>query len=189
MIHPIADDSPYAATHITYRFGRFLLDGSRRLLLSGTETVPLPEKIFRILLLLLEADGRTVTKEKFSTEVWPDDPVSDANLTQHVFMLRQMLGERARQNTYVLSVAGKGYRLAVPVESKFGLTMKGSCERCRVALAAESNAYICSYECTFCAKCVAAMSGRCPNCSGELTRRPSRGAASVSGGGTELAAQ
>ncbi|WP_397391657.1 DUF1272 domain-containing protein [Pseudomonas oryzihabitans] len=37
------------------------------------------------------------------------------------------------------------------------------------------EALICSYECTFCAACAAGpLQGRCPNCQGELLRRPRR---------------
>jgi len=55
------------------------------------------------------------------------------------------------------------------------LEMRGTCERCNAALAPDaSNACICSYECTFCATCTDAMKGKCPNCGGELVRRPRR---------------
>lgn len=33
---------------------------------------------------------------------------------------------------------------------------------------------ICSYECTFCSRCTEEMSSICPNCGGELIRRPRR---------------
>ena len=36
------------------------------------------------------------------------------------------------------------------------------------------EAYICSYECTFCPECTAEMRSICPNCGGELVR-PCRG--------------
>ena len=54
------------------------------------------------------------------------------------------------------------------------LEMKGECERCGVALAADGEARICSYECTFCAACAADMGHVCPNCAGELVARPRR---------------
>lgn len=54
------------------------------------------------------------------------------------------------------------------------LSMKAKCERCGIGLAPEGEAYICSYECTFCADCTAEMQDRCPNCGGELLRRPRR---------------
>ncbi len=54
------------------------------------------------------------------------------------------------------------------------LTMKPACEKCEASLPADGEAYICSYECTFCADCVGVLEGRCPNCGGELLRRPRR---------------
>ncbi|HVH51845.1 MAG TPA: DUF1272 domain-containing protein [Gaiellaceae bacterium] len=54
------------------------------------------------------------------------------------------------------------------------LEMRESCERCGVALAADGEAVICTYECTFCADCGAAMDHVCPNCGGELVPRPKR---------------
>lgn len=58
------------------------------------------------------------------------------------------------------------------------LTMRHECDRCRAPLAARAEAYICSYECTFCPACVQAVGWQCPTCGGELARRPRR----VSGG-------
>jgi uncharacterized protein len=54
------------------------------------------------------------------------------------------------------------------------LELRAECERCGAALAADADARICSYECTFCPECAAAMDDVCPNCSGELVRRPRR---------------
>lgn len=56
------------------------------------------------------------------------------------------------------------------------LDMRTSCEHCTKALPMESEeAVICSYECTFCAACAAGpLQRRCPNCQGELVRRPRR---------------
>jgi uncharacterized protein len=54
------------------------------------------------------------------------------------------------------------------------LMMKAECEKCQTALAHGATAYICSFECTFCEKCTQAMKSVCPNCSGELVRRPKR---------------
>ena len=54
------------------------------------------------------------------------------------------------------------------------LKMKDRCEKCGKPLVHESEAYICSYECTFCADCARVINQKCPNCSGELVRRPRR---------------
>ena len=55
------------------------------------------------------------------------------------------------------------------------LEMRQVCEKCDASLPMHGEAYICSYECSFCAECTGAMDGRCPNCGGELVRRPRRG--------------
>jgi hypothetical protein len=52
------------------------------------------------------------------------------------------------------------------------LEMKGICERCQSQLDPRGDAYICSFECTFCPACAKALDGACPNCRGEIVRRP-----------------
>ena len=54
------------------------------------------------------------------------------------------------------------------------LDMKTRCERCKAELAADSHALICSFECTFCSDCALNLGRVCPNCGGELVRRPGR---------------
>ena len=55
------------------------------------------------------------------------------------------------------------------------LAMRPDCERCGCDLPAEdAGAFICSFECTFCASCAEALDDRCPNCGGELMDRPTR---------------
>lgn len=61
------------------------------------------------------------------------------------------------------------------------LQLRPNCERCNLDLPPDSPlALICSFECTFCADCVAQhLHGVCPNCSGELVRRPIRPVAAL----------
>jgi hypothetical protein len=54
------------------------------------------------------------------------------------------------------------------------LKMKSSCEKCHAAAELTGVAYICSFECTFCEACARRMGNVCPNCNGELVRRPTR---------------
>jgi hypothetical protein len=61
------------------------------------------------------------------------------------------------------------------------LQMRPGCERCDRDLPPDSAlARICSFECTFCAACAdGVLAGRCPNCGGELVRRPGRATAQL----------
>ena len=54
------------------------------------------------------------------------------------------------------------------------LEMRVQCERCHTAVGQGDLVFICSYECTFCPTCTMEMGQRCPNCGGELVRRPRR---------------
>jgi two-component system LytT family sensor kinase len=62
------------------------------------------------------------------------------------------------------------------------LEMKTRCGKCGVETRANDEVYICSYECTFCSACAAETQGKCPNCSGELVRRPRRAIPAEAGG-------
>ncbi|QFY60964.1 DUF1272 domain-containing protein [Rhizobium grahamii] len=61
------------------------------------------------------------------------------------------------------------------------LELRPNCECCDKDLPPDSSeAMICTFECTFCADCVAdVLGGVCPNCGGELVRRPVRPAAKL----------
>jgi hypothetical protein len=61
------------------------------------------------------------------------------------------------------------------------LQLRPGCECCDIDLPPDSLlARICSFECTFCADCAARrLGGQCPNCGGELVRRPIRPAAAL----------
>ncbi len=56
------------------------------------------------------------------------------------------------------------------------LTLKPNCECCAADVPPDSlDARSCSFECTFCKDCSDAIfGGTCPNCGGELLRRPRR---------------
>lgn len=56
------------------------------------------------------------------------------------------------------------------------LELRPNCECCDADLPPGStSAFICSFECTFCEACRNdRLKGACPNCGGELLRRPVR---------------
>ena len=63
------------------------------------------------------------------------------------------------------------------------LQLRPNCECCDTDLPGDSgDAWICSFECTFCEKCVhEILRGKCPNCGGEFVRRPRRSAEKLVG--------
>jgi len=61
------------------------------------------------------------------------------------------------------------------------LELRPNCECCDRDLPPESTeAYICTFECTWCRDCVETkLHGICPNCGGNLEKRPIRPAAKL----------
>lgn len=100
----------------TYAFGSFRFDPARGMLYRGDAAVPLPERLGQLLGLLIRANGMVLDKETIATRLWPAEyAVSDGNLCQYMYMLRQLLHERASDRNYVVTVRGKGYRFVAPI--------------------------------------------------------------------------
>jgi adenylate cyclase len=77
--------------------------------------VPLPERLFALLLALIQANGNVVSRETLARALSPGERVSEANLSQHVYMLRRILGERAKDRLYIMTAHNRGFRFASPV--------------------------------------------------------------------------
>jgi eukaryotic-like serine/threonine-protein kinase len=95
-----------------YQFGPFRVDPARETLLKEGVAVPLTPKTFQILLVLVRHGKEIVTKDDLMKTVWPDTFVEEANLSRNIFMLRKALGETAQDHRYIVTVPGRGYRLA-----------------------------------------------------------------------------
>lgn len=98
-----------------YAFGGFRLDPNRGLLTYGSEVVPLPDRLFALLLALISANGSVVTRESLARAMSPDDDMSEQSLAQHMYLLRRILGERARDRLYIMTVHSRGFRFTAPV--------------------------------------------------------------------------
>lgn len=98
-----------------YEFGTCRFDPARGLLSTGKAIVPLPGRLTQLLILLIHSNGNVIDKETIASKIWPDCAVSDGNLSQHVYMLRRLLVERARDRACLVTVRGKGYRFVAPV--------------------------------------------------------------------------
>jgi len=100
-----------------YRFGRFSLDAGGDVLLRDGEPVSLTPKAIRILAVLVERRGRLVTKEELMKEIWPDTFVEEANVTQHVSVLRKVLADVGEDGRSIIETFPKrGYRFVGEVE-------------------------------------------------------------------------
>jgi len=95
-----------------YEFGPFRVDPEKETLLRAGDPIPLTPKTFQILLVLVRHSKEVVTKDDLMKAVWPDTFVEEANLSRNIFMLRKALGSSSQDHRYILTVPGRGYRLA-----------------------------------------------------------------------------
>ena len=99
----------------SYAFGPFLLSPVNRLLLRKGKRVSLTPKTFDTLLLLVEGRGDLLLKEQLMNALWPDTFVEEANLAQHIAMLRKSLGDGINGERYIETVPKRGYRFSAQV--------------------------------------------------------------------------
>lgn len=99
-----------------FAFGAFLLVPERRLILEHNCPVTLGNKVFDLLVALVEHRDRDMSREQLKSIVWPSRRViADHNLSVALSTLRRALGDRAGSAGYIATVPGRGYRFVTPV--------------------------------------------------------------------------
>lgn len=88
------------------------------MLLHDGNGLHLPPKELHVLRLLLGAAGSLISKEWLLDQVWPDCDVAEESLTRCIYALRKLLG---RQNDYIKTIYGKGYRFVGEVIERTAL--------------------------------------------------------------------
>ena len=94
------------------RFGRFRLDLRRPRLLRDEDPVQIAGRALDVLRLLASAEGTVVSKDELMTRLWPGRAVAENNLHVHISTLRKALDEYGEGHSYIVTVPGRGYRLA-----------------------------------------------------------------------------
>jgi DNA-binding winged helix-turn-helix (wHTH) protein len=67
--------------------------------------------------MLVMNAGELVEKDKLLEKIWPDTFVEEANLTQNIFTLRRVLGDKRTGPKYIETVARRGYRFIATVQA------------------------------------------------------------------------
>ena len=105
------------------RFGAFELDLSTGELRSVEAPDPnhkvlLREQVFQVLRMLLEHEGKIVSREEIKGKLWPNDTVVDfdQSINATIKTLRRTLGDSADDPRYIETLARRGYRLMVATE-------------------------------------------------------------------------
>jgi TolB-like protein/DNA-binding winged helix-turn-helix (wHTH) protein/Flp pilus assembly protein TadD len=100
-----------------YEFADFRLDTQRRVLTSRIDGLPIQVtgKVFDTLVYFVEHAGVLLDKQALLAALWPNVVVEESNLTQTIHTLRRVLGERAGEHRFIVTVPGRGYRFVAEV--------------------------------------------------------------------------
>ena len=113
-----ASESQAGATTIRppLRRADLVVDADRYEVTRAGATIPLTRVEFRLLLAILDADGRVLSRDQLLDAVYGHDgaEILDRTVDVHVGRLREKLGDDAEQPRYVATVRGVGYRAAPP---------------------------------------------------------------------------
>ena len=97
------------------RIGAFLADPAANELHRDGRTERLRPLLMDVLLRLAAAPGAVVTRDQLIGDVWPRRMVNDEVLSRAVAELRTLLGDDAKQPTYIETLPKVGYRLIAAV--------------------------------------------------------------------------
>ena len=108
-------DPPVAPGRV-FRFGQFeaLVDAGQ-LFKQGRE-IRLQEQPFRLLVALLEREGRIVSRQELKETLWPNGLVEfDKSLDVAMAKLRQALGDDSSSPRFIATVPRRGYQFIAPL--------------------------------------------------------------------------
>jgi TolB-like protein/DNA-binding winged helix-turn-helix (wHTH) protein/Tfp pilus assembly protein PilF len=100
-----------------YRVGDLLIDLGQQRVWRGETELHLPKLSFELLLTLVRAAPNLISNDELMDRVWPGAIVSPGTLSHRVKLLRDALGDDAREPRYIIVSRGRGCRLTVPVSA------------------------------------------------------------------------
>ena len=99
-----------------FQFGEFQLDVRARSLRRDKTIVPLNSRAFDVMLYLVQNSGKVLTREELLKNVWAESFVDENSLAQSISALRRALEEKPGDNSYIVTVPGRGYQFVAPVQ-------------------------------------------------------------------------
>ena len=95
---------------VIYEFGKFVLDPEGKALFANGQAIHLPAKEFDTLLLLVEHNGRAMSKEEMMSAIWQDAFVEESNLAKQISRLRKILNSNGQE--FIETIPKHGYRFS-----------------------------------------------------------------------------
>ena len=96
-----------------YEFGKFVLDPKDKTLFADGAPLRLPAKEFETLLLLIENNGKALSKDEMMTAIWQDAFVEESNLAKQISRLRKIFNTGDQK--LIETLPKHGYRFSADV--------------------------------------------------------------------------
>src|SRR6202050_3572920 len=98
------------------KFGEFQVDALARTLRREEEIVTLNRRAFDVLLYFVQNPGKVLTRDELLKNVWAEAFVDENSLAQSISVLRRALDEKPGDNSYIVTLPGRGYQFVTPVQ-------------------------------------------------------------------------
>ena len=105
-----------------FKFDDFVLDVDAFELRKAGELLAIEPLVFETLLLLVRNPGRMVSKDELIEKVWDGRFVSDSTVSTAIKVLRRLLGDTGKEQTYIRTVRGRGYAFVGNLDRKLDST-------------------------------------------------------------------
>jgi DNA-binding winged helix-turn-helix (wHTH) protein/tetratricopeptide (TPR) repeat protein len=104
--------------NVIYVFGDFELDTGLYELRRAGAVQPLEPQVFDVLRYLVEHRDHLVSKDELLREIWPGRVVSESALTSRLKTARQAIGDTGRDQRWIKTSHGRGYRFVGEVDTR-----------------------------------------------------------------------
>lgn len=96
------------------RYGSILIDLQNYEVMAGKEKIHFTKKEYEVVKMLALHAGQVLTKEQLFEKIWGYDSESDVStIVEHIKKVRTKLSVYDRENTYIQTVWGIGYKWSV----------------------------------------------------------------------------
>src|ERR1700679_1855945 len=99
-----------------FQFGEFEIDTRARTLRRQRAIITLNFRAFDVLLYFVRNPGTLLTRDELLKNAWPDAVVDENSLAQSISVLRRALDEKPGDNSYIVTLPGRGYQFVAPVK-------------------------------------------------------------------------
>ena len=99
-----------------FQFGKFQVNPRARTLRREEEIVTLNRRAFDLLLYFVRNPGKVLTRDELLKNVWAESFADENSLAHGISTLRRALEEKPGDNSYIVTLQGRGYQFVSAVE-------------------------------------------------------------------------